>query len=569
MTDQTPGNRRWPFLRSLQGYSAAFLSADLIAGLTLAAIAIPEQMATSRLGGFTPEIGFYAFIAGSLGFALVGANRFLSCGADSTITPIFAGGLALLATAGSADYQAQAAALALLVGILLMGSGVFRLGGIANLLSLPVTVGFLAGISVHIIVSQLPGVLGLPTPGGPTLQRIATLAGELAQANIYTVVIGLGVLAIVTLSERISARIPGALIGLVGATLLVVAAGLEHKGVGVVGTLKDSAHSFVPSLPIIAPEQWAKLIPLSLPDCDRGDGADRGHHALVPVGSGQARRRRSRLSRRRCRQPARRPVRCLPGQCQPAPHRHRRRDRRTVAGREPDRGGDRAGAARLRRGLARTCAGCSARRRAAVRGAAHHPGRADRADLSAVTRRVRARRGDRGRHRGAADRAGRCARHRPVAAARHLEHDAGAPHPVRARAGYHDLVAGARHGADAAVSDVAVVGFQAPLSFLNAATFSADMRTILQNRTPRLLVLEAGAIPEIDFTAAQALGELIKLCRDLHVAFAVARLESVRAQAAFERFGLYEMLPRDHVFHSVDQAVCTLGPKAGSVEAGR
>jgi SulP family sulfate permease len=124
MTEQTSGARRrpWPCLRSLQGYSAASLPADLIAGVTLAAIAIPEQMATSKLGGFTPEIGFFAFIAGSLGFALLGANRFLSAGADSTITPIFAGGLALLATSGTPDYQALAAALALLVGLLLMGT---------------------------------------------------------------------------------------------------------------------------------------------------------------------------------------------------------------------------------------------------------------------------------------------------------------------------------------------------------------------------------------------------------------------------------------------------------------
>ena len=105
----------WPLFRSLAAYRPGFLPADLVAGLTLAAIAIPEQMATARLGGFSPQLGFFAFMAGSLGFAMFGANRFLSCGADSTITPIFAGGLALLATAGSPDYQALAIALALMV----------------------------------------------------------------------------------------------------------------------------------------------------------------------------------------------------------------------------------------------------------------------------------------------------------------------------------------------------------------------------------------------------------------------------------------------------------------------
>src|ERR1700730_4617323 len=145
-------DKPWPLFRSLRAYRAAYVPADLVAGLTLAAIAIPEQMATARLGGFAPQIGFFAFIAGSIGFAMLGANRFLSCGADSTITPIFAGGLVLLAASGSPDYQALAAALALMVGVIMVLGGLFRLGWIADLLSTPVTVGFLAGISLHILV---------------------------------------------------------------------------------------------------------------------------------------------------------------------------------------------------------------------------------------------------------------------------------------------------------------------------------------------------------------------------------------------------------------------------------
>src|SRR5580693_2216905 len=85
-------NNAWPVLRSLASYRLRFVTSDLFAGLTLAAIAIPEQMATARLGGFSPQIGFFAFVAGSVGFAMLGSNRFLSCGSDSTITPIFAGG---------------------------------------------------------------------------------------------------------------------------------------------------------------------------------------------------------------------------------------------------------------------------------------------------------------------------------------------------------------------------------------------------------------------------------------------------------------------------------------------
>ena len=111
--------RSWPILRSFAGWQWRDLPGDLGAGLTLAAIAIPEQMATAKLGGFAPEMGFYVFIAGTLAFALFGANRYLSSGADSTITPIFAGALIVLAAQGTPAYGALAAALALAVGIIL------------------------------------------------------------------------------------------------------------------------------------------------------------------------------------------------------------------------------------------------------------------------------------------------------------------------------------------------------------------------------------------------------------------------------------------------------------------
>ena len=113
------------------------------------------------------------------------------------------------------------------------------------------------------------------------------------------------------------------------------------------------------------------------------------------------------------------------------------------------------------------------------------------------------------------------------------------------------------------LSDIAVIGFQAPLSFLNAATFRADLQHLLQRRSPRLLVLEASAMVEIDYTAAQALHEVIEQCNKDGIVFAVARLESLRAQEAFERFGLYDVLPRDRVFRSVDLALRKLRGTTG------
>jgi MFS superfamily sulfate permease-like transporter len=130
------------------------------------------------------------------------------------------------------------------------------------LLSIPVTIGFLAGISVHIVVSQIPAVLGLASPTGPLLDRIAVLADHVGEANIYSICIGLGVLLVIVGSETLSHKIPGALIGIVGATIAVLWAGLESKGVSVVGTVPAGLSA--PSLPDISFDRWARLIPLAL-----------------------------------------------------------------------------------------------------------------------------------------------------------------------------------------------------------------------------------------------------------------------------------------------------------------
>ena len=169
--------RRWPriLFSSFEGWTKDYIARDILAGLTLAAITIPEQMATAKLGGFEPQIGFYAFIAATIGFAALGASRVLTAGADSTITPIFAGTLAALATGSSATIGSAATTLALLVGVMLLAGGILKLGWIANLLSTPVITGFLAGIAVHIVVSQLPSLLGVAKGAGDLAGQVVPL----------------------------------------------------------------------------------------------------------------------------------------------------------------------------------------------------------------------------------------------------------------------------------------------------------------------------------------------------------------------------------------------------------
>jgi SulP family sulfate permease len=557
--DSTGARKAWPVFRSLSSYHIQFLTHDLFAGLTLAAIAIPEQMATARLGGFAPQLGFFAFLAGSLAFAAFGSNRFLSCGADSTITPIFAGGLAALAASGSPDYVMLAAALALMVGLLLLAAGIFRLGWIADLLSVPVTTGFLAGISVHILISQLPAILGLPSPEGAMLQRLASLVSHLHEANPLTLVIGLGVLAIIAASERIDARIPGALIGLALASAAALLLGLESRGVSVLGAVTVTLP--VLSIPVVSTSQLASLVSLSLiisivvmvqtAATTRSFPSDPGEPADVNrdfVGAGIG----SILSGL---------IGAFPVNASPP---------RTAVVHETGGRSQLAGVAAVVIVIALLAFGASLLSRipnAALGGVL----------LFVALRIVRISqiatifRQSRGEFflivaTAAAIIVLPIEQGVGIGIALSLAH--GIWSTTRARVMIFERVRGTSIWWPVSANlpgeqepGVIVAGFQAPLSFLNAYDFRRGILDALQasRQKPRLLVLEATGIVEIDFTAAQVLIELIRKCHADGVDFAIARLESVRAQEAMARFGINDLLGPDHLFHSVEEAIRALG----------
>ncbi len=226
---------------SLHGYQRAWASADLVAGVTLLVIAVPEQLATSRLAGMPPITGFYAFIAGTVVFALLGSNPQMSVGGDSTIAPLFAAGVTALAATGSPHYIALVGILAVMVGAMVMVVSLLRLGWIAEFLSTPIVTGFLSGVAVIIIVHQLPDFLGIPAASGSNQDRFAHLITHLGDANGPTVALGLGVLFVMATSARLDRRIPGALIGMVVSTALVAALDLQAHGVAVLGPIKTGA----------------------------------------------------------------------------------------------------------------------------------------------------------------------------------------------------------------------------------------------------------------------------------------------------------------------------------------
>ncbi len=251
-----------PLLPTLRGYQAAWLAADVLAGLTLVAIAVPEQMATARLANMPAVAGLYAFIAGSVLFALLGRSGQLSVGADSTIAPVMAAGVAAIAAVGTPRSVHLVSLLAILVGALVVAVGLLRLGWISEFLSMPVITGVLAGIAVEIVVRQLPAVLGLRGGGTTTVGRLRTVAAHLGQVNGWAAGIGAAVFAVIVVAERVDRRIPGALIGLVGSILLVSAAGLTSHGVATLGSIHGGLPTF--ALPSAAWSDTRRLVGVAL-----------------------------------------------------------------------------------------------------------------------------------------------------------------------------------------------------------------------------------------------------------------------------------------------------------------
>jgi MFS superfamily sulfate permease-like transporter len=540
--------------------STAVLLRNLVAGLTLAAITIPEQMATAKLGGFAPNIGLYAFIAATLGFALFGASRVLTVGADSTITPIFAGVLGTLAVAG-AGMAGAAVTLAALVGALLLAAGLLRLGWIADMLSTPIITGFLAGIAVHIVVSQLPDVMGLAKPPGNTPQQIVALVHAAPQARLWPVAIGLGVLALTFVTEWLNPRITGALVAIVVATALVGPLGLEAKGVEVLGALPSGGPELV--RPALGMEALRDLLPLALlialivmmqtATVSRSFPGRAGANVNRDfVGLGAANFAAALLG-------------SFPVNASPP---------RTAIVHEA--GGTSQAAALLAAFVVAALA-------LAGGGLLAHVPHAALAGLLLFV-------------------AMRIVRFGVIATVAHqapvefalIAITAAAviflPVPTGVAIGVGlSLVHGvwistrtqvveltqvpgttiwwpeSRHESGDSQPDVLVVSFAAPLLFANADVFRRGMDAEMAKRPADapvgLVVLEALGIAAVDYTAAQALRDVIEDCRGRGIDFAIARLESARARKQLERFGVLELLGADKVFLSVAQAIDARTPK--------
>ena len=241
--DQSP---RTPIAqrRGASGLNEIFLGvtkknfpSQILAGVTLLAIAIPEQLATAQLAGVLAFTALIAVITATLVFVAVGSNPILSVGADSTIAPLFAVAILKIALPNSSQYYGLVAATAVVTGILLVVIGLLKLGWLADFLSVPIVAGFLSGIGVIIIVHQLPRVFGVASGGNSVVQRLTSLVQHLGHVSAWSIVIALGTLGVMTLGEKVNGRLPWALGAVLIGAILAVSLSLSARGVALLGTV--------------------------------------------------------------------------------------------------------------------------------------------------------------------------------------------------------------------------------------------------------------------------------------------------------------------------------------------
>src|SRR5512135_125112 len=250
-----------PIIGWLPSYRTAWLAADVIAGLTLWGLVVPEAMAYAGIAGLPPQAGLYTLLASLIVYALLGTSRHLVVQATSATAALLASSVAaaLIATAAvnasaPETYQAYASAFVLVTGLVFLVAGLARLGFITQFLSKPVMDGFVMGLAIFVAVGQLNKLFGVPKPEGNTVEKLLGIIKELPQASWGTFVIGAAALAVLFLLPRWNKKIPAGLVVLFASIVLSAALHLSDKyGIAIVGTLPKGLPSLVlPRVPLTA-----------------------------------------------------------------------------------------------------------------------------------------------------------------------------------------------------------------------------------------------------------------------------------------------------------------------------
>src|SRR5271165_5036185 len=246
----------------LPEYKRQHLRGDVIAGIALSGLLIPEAMGYAGIAGLPPESGLYATGIGLLVYALFGSSRQLAVSPTSSSAAILAATVAVLASGDRDIYVVLAASVAILAGIIFLLAGLLRLGFVSEFVSKPVLKGFVFGIALTIIIKQLPKLLGFERGAGNTLEQAWQVVRSIGSSDPWTVAVGLVALASLFALHRYVPRLPGALIVLVAGIVAARMLGLHQHGVHLVGEIPAGLSHF--KLPRIGWTQAVELIPASV-----------------------------------------------------------------------------------------------------------------------------------------------------------------------------------------------------------------------------------------------------------------------------------------------------------------
>jgi high affinity sulfate transporter 1 len=238
-----------PGLVVLGGYRRRWLRGDLLAGVTVAAYLIPQVLAYATIAGLPPVAGLWAIVPALAVYAVLGSSRVLSIGPESTTALMTAVVVGPLAGGDPARYAQLAAGLAVVVGLLCLVCWALRLGFVADLLSKPILVGYLAGVALLMIIGQLGKLTGVAVHGDSLLAQLRSFVGQLPQAHVPTLTFAAAVLAFLFVVQWRLPSAPGPLLAVLLATAAVAVFGLEHHGIGVIGAVPSGLPP--PALPRI------------------------------------------------------------------------------------------------------------------------------------------------------------------------------------------------------------------------------------------------------------------------------------------------------------------------------
>lgn len=568
MANRSAAVQRWvPGVGMLRAYDRRWLRSDLVAGVVLAAILVPQGMAYAELAGLPAVTGLYTTIACLVGYALFGPSRVLVLGPDSSISPLILAAITPLIVAGDDPGKAivLAGMLAVFVGLVEIGLGLGKLGFVADLLSKEVQVGYMNGIAITIVVSQLPKLFGFSVDADGVVDQLVGFVDQLDERNTTTLIVGAAVLAVLLVLPRITQRVPAVLVGVVGATVATAALGLTGEGVATVGALPQGVPT--PSVPFTEVSDVGPLL-LAAVGISLVSLAD-----TIATSTSFAARRGDEV--------------------------------------RPDQEMIGIGAANVAAGLLQGFAVSTSGSRTAVADQSGAKSQVTglvgaavvaalllflnslltdlpQAALAAVVIGAALSLADLGI-------LGRYLRVRPTALAISLTATAGVvflgvlqgivvaiglaillffrrnwwPHgavlgKVEGLDGWHNVETypGARE-----VPGIVVYRWEAPLFFANAGIFRRQIRHLVRERRPDWVVLQCEAITDVDVTAAEMLEQLdVELNADgIHLAFAELRH---RLHDLTLRYGLFETLDRDHFYPTLDAALEAIAAERPGVSRG-